>query len=188
MWLNLKEIDTLLFLTINRSFSHGFLDRFFLIATEPIYYVIPALLVFLYFLKIDWKRTMVVVMLAAITLGITDTLCDEALKPLFSRLRPCHPEKGVEGAICVAGSKTSYSFPSAHAMNIFAQATLFAFLYPAKSAYFFIFALMIGLSRIYIGVHFPADVVGGAIGGSVLAMGVYAPYAIVKKYRRPSAA
>lgn len=187
MWLSLKEFDTYLFLAINRSFSHGFLDRFFLVATEPVYYVIPALLVFAYFLKNNWKRTMVVVTLAAITLAITDTLCDEALKPFFSRLRPCHPRLGVAGAICLDGFKSSYSFPSAHAMNIFAQATLFAFLYPAKSVYFFIFAFIIGLSRIYIGVHFPFDVVGGAIVGSVIAMGVYGGYTLMQKVRAVSA-
>ena len=178
---NLNNIDTTLFLTINGSFSHRGLDHFFMIATEPMYYVLPVAAAVLFFLKTNRKKTLVVVALAVITVVLTDTLCDQILKPFFNRPRPCHPDLMVQGARCIAGVKTSLSFPSAHAMNIFAQATLFAFLFPAKSVFFFGFALIIGISRIYLGFHFPLDVVGGALIGSAIAGGVYGMYVFLKK-------
>jgi len=182
----LKQIDTELFLTINTSFSHRVLDQLFLIATEPIYYILPVVLAVLFFLKSNLKRTLVVVALSVTTLALTDTLCDELLKPFFYRPRPCHPDLMFQGARCIAGVKTSLSFPSAHAMNIFAQATLFAFLFPARSVFFFLFALMIGISRIYLGFHYPLDVVGGALIGSGIAVGVYCVYRFARKRYVPA--
>lgn len=184
---SLEHIDTVLFLTINRSFSHRVLDQFFLIATEPIYYVLPVVLAVLFFLKTNWKKTLVVVVLAVTTVVLTDTLCDEILKPLFNRPRPCHPDLMVQGARCIAGLKTSFSFPSAHAINIFAQATLFALLFPAKSVLFYLFALIIGVSRIYLGFHYPLDVVGGALIGSAIAGGVYRMYGFLMQRYAPAA-
>ena len=178
---NLQNIDTQLFLSINRSFSNRVLDQFFMVATEPVYYILPVILVVLYFLKVNLKKTVVVVTLAAITVGLTDTLCDDFLKPFFTRPRPCHPDMMVAGARCIDGLKTSFSFPSAHAMNIFAQATLFTFLFPAKSVFFFLFAIVIGISRIYLGVHYPSDVAGGALMGGAVAAIVYATYIMIRK-------
>ena len=181
MLTNLQNIDTTLFLTINGSFSHYVLDQFFLVVTEPVYYILPAVLVGLYFLRTNWKKTLLVVSLAATTVILTDTICDEFLKPFFNRPRPCHPDLMVQGARCIAGLKTSFSFPSAHAMNIFAQATLFTFLYPAKSGFFFLFAIVIGVSRIYLGVHYPLDVAGGALMGGAVAALVYTTYILIRK-------
>jgi undecaprenyl-diphosphatase len=184
----LQKIDNTLFLTINTSFTNRGLDQLFLIATEPIYYILPVVLAVLFFLKSNWKRTLVVAALAVTTLALTDTLCDEVLKPFFNRPRPCHPDLMVPGARCIDGVKTSSSFPSAHATNIFAQATLFAFLFPTRSIFFFLFALMIGVSRIYLGFHYPLDVVGGALIGSGIAVGVYAVYRLGRKRYSAAAA
>lgn len=69
-------------------------------------------------------------------------------------------------------------------MNIFGQATLFAFLFPGKCVFFFAFAALIGLSRVYIGVHYPLDVAAGAICGGFIGMGVYAAYLQLRKALR----
>lgn len=180
MFAKLYDIDTTAFLIVNRSFSHWSLDRFFMTVTEFSHYIPPMILALFFFLRIDWKKTLAVAALAATTLALTDTLCSEVLKPLFNRPRPCNPELMVQGARCLAGLKSSLSFPSAHATNIFALATLLALLYPAGGFFFFAFAGIIGLSRVYIGVHYPLDVVGGAIAGSVVASGVYAAYRLLK--------
>jgi undecaprenyl-diphosphatase len=120
---------------------------------------------------------------AAVTVILSDTLGADLLKPLFGRLRPCHPDALAAGARCLDGTKSSFSFPSAHAMNIFAQAILLARLYPAGGIFFYLFAALIGLSRIYIGVHYPLDVIGGAAAGSAIGAGIYAIYAQLSKRR-----
>jgi undecaprenyl-diphosphatase len=74
------------------------------------------------------------------------------------------------------GRKTSNSFPSSHAMNMFAQATLFSLLYRRRAAWFFLFAAIIGFSRIYVGVHYPFDVLGGALFGMCIGGLVYWVY------------
>jgi undecaprenyl-diphosphatase len=66
-------------------------------------------------------------------------------------------------------------------MNMFALAALLSFFYPKRFLIFYGFASMIGLSRIYVGVHYPSDVLGGVIFGILVACGVYCSYLVIKK-------
>jgi undecaprenyl-diphosphatase len=63
-----------------------------------------------------------------------------------------------------------HSFPSGHAATSFACATVFAFAFPRFAAAFYLLAVAIGFSRIYVGVHYPLDVVGGALLGILVAI------------------
>lgn len=74
------------------------------------------------------------------------------------------------------GHKTSLSFPSAHSMNIFAQAMLFSMFYPKLRIYLFLFAGLVAISRVYVGVHYPLDILFGAIIGIAIGSGVYHLY------------
>jgi undecaprenyl-diphosphatase len=108
------------------------------------------------------------------------------LKKIFARPRPCAPEAFVEGGRFLIGMYRSLSFPSSHAMNMFSVATLLFCFYPKRAPYFFSFAALIAYSRVYCGVHYPADVLGGAIFGGLLGWGVYAVYMYIsKKIRKP---
>jgi undecaprenyl-diphosphatase len=64
----------------------------------------------------------------------------------------------------------SHSFPSGHAAVAFSAATVLAMLAPRAAAAFFLLALAIGYSRIYVGVHWPLDVAGGALVGVATAL------------------
>ena len=85
------------------------------------------------------------------------------LKVLIGEKRPTDPTSLVP-------IPHSQSFPSGHAAIAFAAATMLAVLVPPAAAAFFVLALAIGYSRVYVGVHWPLDVVGGAILGVATAL------------------
>jgi undecaprenyl-diphosphatase len=180
--------DTTLFLFINATLVHPLLDPIFVAITNGRFWIAPGIaLVALLFWKMDKKRAGLLVLLSVITVAITDPLGAQILKPFFHRLRPCNPEALIEGGRFLLGFKSSLSFPSIHAQNMFAQAMLFSLLYPRLAAWLFLFAGLIGYSRIYVGVHYPLDVVGGAVIGMVCGAGVFYGYKItVGIIKKPS--
>jgi undecaprenyl-diphosphatase len=183
-------LDTLLawdrsfFLLINHGLAVGALDTFFTVITNGKFWILPGIIAALIFLKVEKKRALVVLLLAGLTVALTDPVCARIIKPLFHRLRPCNPSDLVEGGRFLLGYKTSFSFPSSHAMNMFGQALLFSFFYPRFAAWFFLFAAAIGYSRIYVGVHYPLDVLGGAFSGMACAALVYGAYRLALFLRR----
>ena len=106
------------------------------------------------------------VRLAAIILIITivfsDQLSSSVIKYWFERTRPCRVLHNVR---LLVGCGSGYSFPSSHAVNNFAAAIVLAFFIPGAKRWFFGFAAIVAFSRIYVGVHFPFDVIGGCVIG-----------------------
>ncbi|NLG16865.1 MAG: phosphatase PAP2 family protein [Fibrobacter sp.] len=175
----LLSLDRYLFLFLNTQFSNPILDFFFVTITEARFWIIPAFLGAAFFIGFQKKKALIVIGLALITVALTDPISARIIKPLAGRLRPCHPDVLLEGGNFLLGLKKSFSFPSSHSMNIFAQATLLSLFYPRKSIWFFIFASIIGFSRIYVGVHYPGDVIFGALFGIIIACGVFYSFRFV---------
>jgi len=105
---------------------------------------------------------------------MSDQLSAHVFKPLFGRTRPCVALTDVH--LLVKMTK-SYSFPSAHATNFFALATFFALFYPRYKWWYFSTAFIVGLSRVFVGVHYPFDVLGGFI------LGVLCAFFVVKTWQ-----
>jgi undecaprenyl-diphosphatase len=104
---------------------------------------------------------------------LSDQLSSSVLKSLFDRPRPCHMVGGVPivpEVRLLVDCGSGKSFPSSHAVNNFAVATLFSLHYRRWAWAFTLWALLVGLSRVTIGVHSPSDIVGGAAIGAALAM------------------
>jgi undecaprenyl-diphosphatase len=177
---HLLSLDRALFLLFNRTIASPPFDWIFTTGTEATFWIVPGIIAAAVFIFRRRKEALVVLGLALVTVAITDPLSTSILKPLFGRARPCHPDLFVAGGRFLAGMRYSLSFPSVHAVNIFAQATLLACFYPRWTWVYALFACFIGFSRIYIGVHYPADVAAGAVAGMAVGGGVFLLYRVVR--------
>jgi undecaprenyl-diphosphatase len=171
---SLLALDKHLFLILNRSLATPALDSFFTVVTRYIW-VLPVGAALLVLIKHGKKEALTLAILAACTVGVTDEL-GNVLKPLIGRPRPCDPAFLVEGARFLVGCGKTLSFPSNHALNVFGQAMLATCFYPRGAPAFFLFSLIIGYSRVYLGAHYPLDILGGAVLGTICGAGVFRIY------------
>jgi undecaprenyl-diphosphatase len=112
------------------------------------------------------------VLLAGLAVGITDLVVAEVVKPWVDRLRPCFALPDVR--LLIPRQPHSPSFPSSHAANCFAIATVLATLGPGFARICFLVAALVALSRVYLGVHYPLDILAGALLGLGVGAGVRA--------------
>lgn len=163
----LKIWDEELFLWLN-SFQADWLDVIFFQLSQTLIWA-PFYLILIYFIyKKDPKSSWWVFGGIALTILIADQTTSGLMKPLFERLRPCHDERW-NGMINNYGRCGGlYGFASSHAANTFGFATFLNLKMKGKLRFLpwlFLWAAVISYTRIYLGVHYPIDVlVGAAIG------------------------
>ena len=134
--------------------------------TDEHNWTIPILSLIIYMLLFDKIKGRIVLTILIITLGINDYFCASILKPYFSRLRPSHELLEYINLLVPKGGK--WSFPSNHASNMFALATTVGYFYPKTKNSLYFLAIIVCFSRVYVGVHYPFDVlIGGIVGYSI---------------------
>jgi undecaprenyl-diphosphatase len=166
---DLLALDEKLLLLINGWHNDG-LDFFFSWVSEKwIWVPVYAVIFYLYYKNFP-GRIIHIAVLAAILILLCDQTASHVFKLWIMRLRPCHVP-GLAEKIHIVNNYCggTYGFVSSHAANTFGLAVFFSATlgkkYRAFAIALFCWALLISFSRVYLGVHYPGDVIGGALVG-----------------------
>ncbi len=162
----LQSLDELLFHFINVTLSNSITDKVMPFITERNNWFIFYGLIWLYLFIKGGARGRTAAMLILPLILISDQSAN-LIKPFFQRIRPCNVLQDVHMLI---NCSDSFAFPSNHAVNNFAAATLFSHFYPGMKYFLFTGAFIVSLSRVMCGVHYPFDIIAGALYGSALAL------------------
>lgn len=174
----LIQFDKELFLFLN-NLGNSTWDQFWVGVTNKetwIPFYILLLMLSMWKLK-NWQKILAFILFMAALITIVDQSITVLFKPGFGRFRPCHDDELISQLRQVVNScGGQYSFFSAHSANSFALAGFMTAIFKMKKiwvALFFIWAILVAYSRIYVGVHFPLDITVGAIWGLLIARMLY---------------
>lgn len=123
-------------------------------------------LAYMLYKQYGWKQTLLLLLFIGLAITLADRISSGWMKPGFARLRPCHQEHLASLLYIPFKCGGKYGFVSSHAANVFSLATFLGFYFKRSWAFWlFAWAVLVSYSRIYLGVHFPGDLVGGALLG-----------------------
>lgn len=178
----LNGIDNQFFLTLHGLYRCEFLDIFMKMFSGKWvwvpFYVSLAVMAMLN--RRDWWRFAAFLVAAAVAIAITDQACATLIRPYVARLRPSNPSNPISPMVMIVDGYRggSYGFPSCHAANSLALAVFMSLAVKRRvfAALIFSWAVINSLSRIYLGVHYPGDLLVGAFIGSIVGACCYIIY------------
>ena len=155
-------MDTKLFYAVNHGLENSLFDWLMPIATSYETWILPGIALSVYLVYKNPRHGLYIIGAALLAVTLSDLINHRVLKEFFARPRPCNILPDVH---LLAGCSGSLSFPSSHAVNSFALAAIFGFYEKKLWIITAPGAALVAFSRVYLGVHYPADVIVGAIVG-----------------------
>src|SRR5690242_18079760 len=168
LWHRLDELDKWFFVKLNSHWTNPFFDAVLPFIRNSVFWA-PLYIFVAVFMALNFgKKGLWWSLLFICTVAITDLIGARVIKEAFQRDRPCQDVQFMSYVrLLLKQCSGSYSFVSNHAANHFGLATFAFFTFKGifkKWMYLaFVWALFIAYAQVYVGVHYPLDVIGGAI-------------------------
>lgn len=179
----LEHLDQQLFLFLN-SMHSPFWDTIMHTFSGKLIWA-PLYIAILIYIGVKYKKKFLLILpFIILAVVLADQVSVQLFKNVFQRLRPCH-EPSLEGMVHLVNGECGglYGFVSSHASNSF-NIALISLMFIKKrwfSVSILCWALIIGYSRIYLGVHYPGDVICGSMVGSLIGWSVYKLYEVTDR-------
>ncbi|MBQ8773028.1 MAG: phosphatase PAP2 family protein [Muribaculaceae bacterium] len=173
----LIDIDTKVFLFLNDINMQLFYHFMMAFTGKAIWVPMYATILFILYRRFGWRVATCYVIGITIAITITDQVCASYIRPFVERLRPSNLANPISGEVHIVDGYRggSYGFPSCHAANSFALATFLSLLFASRRFTIFIltWAVLNSYSRLYLGVHYPGDLIVGGIVGAIVGWGTF---------------
>jgi len=172
------RFDIALLKFFNVTVSNPVFDAVMPIITSIDFWRLPIIMAFVGIAVFGGRYGLITVILGIILATISDQLSSNLLKDLIGRIRPCHAIPDIN---VLTGCGNSKAFPSSHAVNTMAAAIFFGSRYRKILPWLLALSISVSYSRIYIGIHYPGDILAGWILGLLCALFVLMLYRQVQK-------
>ena len=185
----LNDLDSQLLLAINGLHNPYFDTFMYAYSGKWIWIPMYAALVYVLFRNLSWRVALACLVGVALTITFADQIGASVIRPWVERLRPANLENPLSASVHIVNGYRggSYGFPSCHAANTFGLTFYLMFLIRRRGFTLFMcaWALLTCYSRSYLGVHYPGDLLAGALLGLCGAALMYGLFRWLVGYRRP---
>ena len=168
----LLQLDRYLFHFVNHGLANPFFDLIMPYLRNPKFWIPLYLFIISFCIWKFKKQGLLIIIFLALCAGFADRTSAGIIKPLIKRTRPCRNLVDLKTDMERVNCGTGYSFPSTHATDHFAMAFFLILLFYKKWKWIWFWGILwagvISFAQVYVGVHYPIDVIGGAIYGMIV--------------------
>jgi len=168
----LIQFDQNLFFTINHGLSNSFFDWLMPALRNRFFWTPLYLFIIIFSIRTYGKQGWIMILFLGLTFGCTDFISSSLIKPTVQRLRPCNDPEIKSDVKNLIDCGSGYSFPSSHASNHFGLAVFLIMMFFQKWRLILpiglLWAASISFAQVYVGVHYPVDILTGAMLGGMI--------------------
>jgi len=168
----LVSLDQEVFLAINQGLSNVFFDWLMPVLRNPYSWAPLYLFIIIFCIRNYRNKGVIIVLFVLITFGLADAISSSVIKKSVKRIRPCNDIEFKEEVAVRVRCGSGYSFTSSHATNHFAISVVLIMIFFKRWRHILwlalLWAFIVSFAQIYVGVHYPLDILGGALLGAFI--------------------